>query len=316
MTEGARRGLGADCCFVTATTESFAPGALTAVGSFLARHPRFGGDVVVIHDGLSETSRGHLEALSDRVRLEPVAPALRERLALLPAGFNPTPGRLAQFYALEAFRLTGYRKVLFCDADVLFRGPVAELFDAPAELLACGDRVHLRGRRRDPVTFAETEAPGGLEETFNSGFLLIDARLLGEPSYSDLLALVAPETWRAGRTPHTDQFVLNRLFAGRQTLVGWTYNYLLGSAGELTRRANLRWRDARVLHFNLPAKPWMPDALLRSPVGGAPAGVLPAFRLWHDAWLDAVAAAHLRFLRRRALRERGPKTAAAPARAE
>ena len=92
-----------DVCLVTATTEGFVPGALTAVGSFLERHPRFDGDVVVIHDGLSHEARGYLEALSDRLRLEPVAPALQNRLAGLPDDFNPSPGRCAQFYSWRHF---------------------------------------------------------------------------------------------------------------------------------------------------------------------------------------------------------------------
>ena len=287
-------------CLAVATTETFLPGALTAIGSFLKHHPGFEGDVVVIHDGLGDASRAHLEALSDRIRLEPLAPALRDRLARLPADFGPSPHRLAQLYSLEAFRLTGYRKVLFCDADLLFRQPIGELFEAPEDLICCGDVIHLRRCQRDAATFAATTAEGALDRTFNSGLLVIDERLLGERSYGGLLALVSPETWRGTDTPHTDQLVLNRYFAGRQTLVGWTYNYLLGFAGEIRNREGLAWGEAKVLHFNLPVKPWMPNALLRSPVGSVRAELLPALKLWHDAWLDSLAAAHLRFVRRQA----------------
>ena len=291
----------AGVCLAVATTDSFLPGALVTIGSFLERHPRFAGDVVVIHDGLCVASRGILAALSDRLRLRRVGTGLRERLARLPADF--TPRRRAQFHSLDAFRLTGYRKVLLCDADLLFREPVDDLFDSEADLLCCGDGAHLRGRRRDAVTFAYTCASDALGRTFNSGFLLIDARLLGERSHADLLALVSPETWRGAATPHTDQFVLNRHFAGQQTLVGWNCNYLLGQAREIRAREDLHWRAARVLHFNLPAKPWMPHALLRSAAAAGPAeialavshaDILPAFKLWHDAWLDCVAGAHLR----------------------
>ena len=132
-------------CFATATTESFVPGALTAVGSFLQQHPCFDGDVVVVHDGLSRESQAYLEALSDRVRLEPVSAALLERLAGLKSELNFTRHHFGQLYALEAFRLTGYRRVLFCDADLLFRRPIGEVFAADAELLCCTTALPFAG---------------------------------------------------------------------------------------------------------------------------------------------------------------------------
>lgn len=281
-------------CLVTATDSAFLPGAFTTVGSFLRHHPRFDGDVVVVHDGgLSRESRRYLEALSARVRFEPVARALRDRLAPLAADPRFTSARLKWFHSLEAFRLAGYRKVLFCDADLLFRAPVDELFDRDADLICCGDIAHVRGLRRRPATFASTDGEG-LERTFNTGFMVIDARLLGPRPYADLLDFVTPEAWRGTETPHTDGFVLNRRLAGRQTLVGWTYNYMLGFADDIRARHGLRWNEAKVLHYSLRHKPWSPERLLRSPVGDVRAHLLPAYKLWYDAWLDLLAAAHLR----------------------
>ena len=282
-------------CLVTATDSRFFPGAFTTVGSFLRHHPGFDGDVVVVHDGgLSGDSRGYLEALSDRVRFEPVARALRDRLAPLATDSGFSSARLTQFYSLEAFRQTGYRKVLFCDADLLFRAPLDELFDDDADLLCCGDGVHVRGLRREPATFLPTLAGEGLDRTFNSGFMLIDGRLPGPRSYSDLLDLVTPETWRGTHTRTSDQFVLNRWLAGRHTLVGWTYNYLLGHAQEIRTRHDLRWDQAKVLHYNLRQKPWLPGRLLCPPVGNMRAHLLPAYKVWYDAWMDLLASAHLR----------------------
>ena len=272
-------------CFATATTESFVPGALTAVGSFLQQHPCFEGDVVVVHDGLSRESQAYLEALSDRVRLEAVSAALIERLAGLKSELNLPSHSVAQFFALEAFRLTGYRRVLFCDADLLFRRPIGEIFAAGAELLCCGDGPYVRGRRRNTMTYAETDAADGLDRTFNSGFLLIDERLISGRLYSELLALVSPGTLRGTDGRHTDQLVLNRYFAGRQTLAGSTYNYMLVHARDIRMLENLPWHEAKVLHFNLPTKPW---ELLDAPPARIQPKILPAYKLWFMAWLDAV----------------------------
>ena len=91
--------------------------------------------------------------------------------------------------------------------------------------------------------------------------------------------------------------MLNRYFAGRQTVIGSTYNYLLAHADAIARREGRPWTAAGVLHFNLPTKPWIPGSLLRVPPATLRADILPAFKLWHDAWLECLTAAHLRYVR-------------------
>ena len=292
-----------DVCLATAVTDLFVPGAVVMLGSFRDHHPGFAGDVVVLHDGLSEASRAVLAAVGGRVRFEPVRPELLDRVAGFAAAY---PGRLhsvATFHTLDAFRLDGYRKVLFYDCDVLFQGPVGELFDRDEALLCCGDQPCLIGRVRDAETHRPLErgaADAGrpvLERTFNGGFLLIDASCTGERVYADLLALMAPETWRGLATGFSDQDVLNRYFAGRQTLVSWTYNYFVPAAAAIRVRTGLDPAQAKVLHFKGSVKPWAPDTMLRWARGETrPAhrqsGAL--FRRWYGAYTDILARTHLR----------------------
>ena len=289
-------------CFATVTTEDYLPGTLVTVGSFLRHHPGFDGDVVVIHDnGLPERLREVLSGTFDGLRFMPVSPELveraeRVRAALPQHGFTP-----ARFFALDAFRLRGYRKVLFCDSDLLFRAPVDSLFDSPHALLCCGDKAFLEGRRRDAATFAPVP-PGGpagaggvLERTFNSGFLLIDNALTAsERCHDDLLAMLSPAAWRDVPRPWADQLLLNRYFAGRQTLIGSTYNFLLASAQAIRAREGVDVESARVLHYVKAVKPWSPEAMLRWAwdLGSTPAAA--AFRFWYDAYLDVLAQAHVR----------------------
>ena len=283
---------GSGVCLATVATASFLPGALVTVGSFLKVHPRFAGDVVVIHDGLPEASREALRLAFGRVRFAPVSSELRDRAAGLGAAHPRLAAVLPALYKIEAFRLVGYRKVLFCDGDLLFRRPVSELFDARDALICCGDYAFLRGLFRDAAKFTPTDDPAGaLRRTFNDGFLLLDASLVGERTHADLVAMIAPETWRSPDVAHGMQFLSNRYFAGRQTLVSSTYNYLMRSAVQIREREGLAARDAKVLHFNSPAKPWMPNAMLRRDNLWLPSSVL---KLWCDAWADAVTDVHLR----------------------
>ena len=284
-------------CLATATTADYLPGTLVTVGSFLQHHPDFDGDVVIIHDGLDERQRAYLGALSDRVRFVPVSSELRERLARVGAAIPRFARTLAEFYPLEAYRLTGYRKLLLCDGDLLFRQPIDELFDAEDALLCCGELAYLSGRRRDAATFAllDDSAPpppsGVLDRTFNDGFLLIDGGLIGEDTYAELLDMVTPDTWHDTDTPHSKQFLHNRYFHGRHTLISSTYNFVLAHAARITAREGFTAADAKVLHFNLHVKPWMPATMLPWTYASAPA---PAFDFWYAAWIELLYAAHLR----------------------
>ena len=283
---------GRGVCLATVTTAGFLPGTLVTIGSFLKAHPGFNGDVAVIHDDLPQSARDLLRLSFDRVRFVQVSPELRRRSMRVAEARPLIRSSVTHVYAFEAYRLAGYRKVLLCDGDLLFRQPVGELFDAADALLCCGDYAFLRGKYRDKTTFMPTDDPAGaFARTFNDGFLLIDAALLGEGSYAELLAMLTPETWPDPDMVHTKQFLQNRCFAGRQTLISSTYNFLLASAVRIRSREGLTATDAKVLHFNWPIKPWMPDAMLAWGHGLLP---ITAFKLWYDAWTDCLATRHLR----------------------
>ena len=284
---------GAATCLATVTTEPFLPGTLVALQSFANSHRNFAGDVVVIYDELSALARGLLRAICPRVRLVPVSSALRQRIAAFGSARPEFGDSLARFFALDVFLLSGYRKVLYCDSDVLFRQSIDELFGRREALICCGDAPQLLGKYRSAESFLPIDPADGadaLRETFNDGLLLVDAALLGADRHADLLAMLVPEAWPAG-TSHTKQLLQNRHFAGRQTLVSSTYNFLLASAAAITRREGITAAEAKVLHFNLPAKPWMPAAALRQTLTTAPS---TAWSFWYQAWLECLSALHLR----------------------
>ena len=149
-------------CLLTVATDGFVPGTFVMVRTFLKHHPRFDGDVVVVHDGLSDASREVLAASFPRLRFEPVSAGLRDRVARLCAVCPEIGARRASFWFLDALRPRGYHKVLCCDGDLLFRASVEALFDSPEALLCCRDQFSLRGLARDAVTFLpvdETAVP-------------------------------------------------------------------------------------------------------------------------------------------------------------
>ena len=298
-------------CLALGSTQSYLPGAVVTIASFLKHHPRFAGGIVLFHDGLPEARCAALARAFPSLRFQPVNPALRERLARLGDARPDLRVKLPDFYSLEAFRIGGYSKVLYCDCDLLFRRPIDDLFEKDDALLCCGDLEQLIGRCHDAATYRPVEAPscagpgGALERTFNCGLLLIDHRLTGERTYQELLALVSPETWRGTETVHSDQFILNRYFAGRQTLVSAAYNYRLHIAGAIRAREGLTADEARVVHYSGPVKPWTPEAMLRWTQGEGRFPPHPAFALWYEAWLEGLASAYLRAAARGRGKNRG-----------
>lgn len=297
------------------TTDGFAPGTFVTLASFLRHHPGFDGDIVVVAEDLSERSREVLSALSPRLRFEAPSAALADRAARLCEAHPVLRRQRASFYTLEAFRLGGYRKLLALDGDLLFQANVAALLDSPGELVCCPDQFALRGLRRDAATFlpvhdrdrpVHDRAPvvGTVGNTFNAGVLLIDGSLLRRSVYDDLVAMVAPSTWRGVKAVNTDQLVLNRYFAGRQTLASAAYNYLVTDAAAIRAREGVGIDAARVLHFKLPIKPWTPEAMLDW-ARPRPAYLLPpGYKRWYRAFLSGLAAANLR--QRAGRRQRAP----------
>ena len=285
-------------CIATVTTDGYLPGTVVTLASFLAQHPGFDGDVVVIHDGLSQRGTEVLFALAEDVRLLPVSPGLKQHLHRLGDAhprFRPT---LMHWHILEAYLLTDYAQVLLVDGDLLFRQPMDELFAVEGPLLCCPDWVFLAGRCRDAATFKPLPAGATgsadrpvLDRTFNDGMMLLDRRALGAQAQAELLALLVPETWNHTDTPHTKQLIHNKHFAGRHRLVSSTYNYILTAGNTIAQREGLAAKDAKVLHYNLPVKPWMPGFMLDWLRGERP---VPAFAWWYEAWMQCLTAGHLR----------------------
>lgn len=269
-------------CLATATTDGYLPGTAALIGSFLHRHPTFGGDVAIIEHQLAPGSTAALQAAFPQAKFLAVGPALASAVERLQAELPHLRVNASRFACLEAFRLAGYRKVLYCDSDLLFRAPVPDLLAAEGALICCGDSSAAEGGHLD----------------FNAGMMLIDGELGGERTYGELVGLMErmagePRRHLVAEISLADQ-ILSRYFRGRQTLISWTYNYLLPHAEDIQAREGLAAADAKVLHFAGPIKPWLPAAAMRWIRGGGEGYMTAAFKHWYDAYMDVLIGAALR----------------------
>lgn len=266
------------------------------LGSFLNAHPAFEGDIAVAHSRLPGRLRELMcGAIGRPIEFISVSAALRERVAAVQAVRSRWRLPAACFYFMEAFRLRGYDHLLYCDSDLLFRGKVDELLDAEDELLAARDGAAIGGMRRDATTF-ERCAQGALADTFNCGLLAFNLRRVDANCYDRLLSRLRPEVFQ--QVGSTDGFLLNKGFAGRQTLISSTYNYLVGDAANIRAREGLRMEDAKVLHFNNRVKPWLADEMLlwATPGNLRTRPAASAFKLWYAEYADLLANMHVRKL--------------------
>lgn len=270
---------------MTVTSSSYLPGTLVLIDSFMAHNPWFDGDITVIHSGDGAPIRRALAAYHDRFRLVPVGPDLAHRLARLAQALPDLKPRVERFHALEAFRLPGRQRILFCDSDVLVTGDIRALFSEGGPLIACADLAGQQGLVRDPITFraGPTEhCADAIKRPFNAGVLAIDAVLRGGTDFDALCALLHPSRIGAIETGHTDQAVLNWHFSGRQTLIDGAFNVLLGGACAQISAPDLT--KAKVLHFNGPSKPWNAASGLEQPNATWTSG----YRAWSAAYAKAL----------------------------
>lgn len=135
---------------------AFAAGAMLAG---IRRHdPRLDADVVIFHDGLADADRAALAALAPRVTFRRFGRA--DVLARL--GLDQAPPRLAdalaRFSPLHLAKLElpallkDHDRVVWMDADMLVRGPVADLWDV--DCLGWRPLAPGAAQRRDKVITA------------------------------------------------------------------------------------------------------------------------------------------------------------------
>ena len=281
----------AQLCLATVTTNSFVPGTLTMIYSFLKNNPWFSGDLLIIQDCLSGENQGHLSALYENTRFVEIGAELVTRVDKLVDEFPDFEKKRSRFSSLQAFRTEGYDRILFCDSDLLFRGSIQPLFDLSEPLIVCGDRFYYEGNPRE---WGLNENLDGSEEkktalyynTFNAGLMLFDKSVVNKDTYARLLELVDPKIYRNYQTELTDQMILNIFFSGKPHLVDAKYNYLMLHREIISKHLGVHLSDAIVLHFNGRAKPWNADQLI-SAASRYPA-YLEAFRFWFDAFIECL----------------------------
>lgn len=281
---------------VTVTSDDFILGTLVMLASFTATNDWFKGEIVIVQDELSEESIKLIRLNFPKVVFHSVSKRLKSKLMELEDAIPELKKQLLQFASLEMLAMNQYQKVIFCDSDLFFQGSIEALLHHSDPLLCCGDGAYLRGNVRSAIDFTEiisndADKDSYLVNTFNSGFMVVDASLLTERNFTGIVAMITPERWQHNPTGHTDQMLLNFYFSGQQTIVSSTYNYALLHQRDLQSSTDISLNDAKVIHFNGPTKPWLLIETIRRTV--TEPAIATAFLRWNETFVTLVARQHL-----------------------
>jgi Glycosyl transferase family 8 len=244
----------------TVSSPEFLLGTRVMLHSFLAHNPWFYGQLIVLHARLSAQDVALLEAQFDQVLCLRASAALDAAISCLVAAFPHLANRSDRFLSLEMLAHSDQSTRLFLDSDTLICGDVGSLSELPGSLIACPDASMLRGLERDAETLAEAEpVPGApVRCSFNAGVILLDGQVCTDMTVAEMLARLDPESWKRIASDHTDQAIWNGMFRETVSLADWRFNFMVGHEhlyGKVLDR-----EDIRLLHFNGPMKPWLPES--------------------------------------------------------
>ncbi|MCB0707220.1 MAG: hypothetical protein KDC34_18010 [Saprospiraceae bacterium] len=274
---------------VTVTTESFIPGSLVMVHSFLKHNPWFEGDIIVLADNMEPRFQRFFH-LFPNIHIEQISQEVIERTDKVSARFTQFARRRAQFYSLDLARFTNYDKLIFLDSDILVLDNLQDALSENAPLLACGDGFYYNDKLRDAKTFEyvkkEDIKPGQetWPDTFNAGFMVFDGQLLRGNHHDALVKMIDHDLFGSVTTNHSDQLIFNKYFRNNFKLLSGAYNFRLGVSEMIKEKDGITYEDAKLIHFVSKRKPWDNVQVLLTIPKFSVYG--PAYHKWQECWLD------------------------------
>ncbi len=282
-------------CLVTVTTESYSLWTEVMIFSFVKSNVWFDGDIFIISNDLTSETKKKYAIFPNIIFKEPTN-MLIEKVTNLS---NRIPGFKnigSMFYSLELFDLTGYKKVLFLDSDMLVTQSIKEVFDFDARFVASAESCWYagKGRRTDNYeTVSDYSEPEiFIKNPINSGFMVIDHELVKNDNYLGMINMIEPELWSNKLTFHADQLIINLFLKDRITLSDARYNYRPTIAAGILQRDGLNFEDAKIIHFYRQYKPWNFKEVFQ--LSQHEMVNLRAFKLWYTYFVDYLKFYHLK----------------------
>jgi lipopolysaccharide biosynthesis glycosyltransferase len=274
-------------CLATVITENYFQWAMTMLYSFKNSNPWFSGDIVVICKDLPDQMISDL-LLFEHVKIIEPSQVLLNQIDLLADEVPKFKDISARFFSLESFRLENYQIVHFLDSEMIVVKSIEEIFRLPDLFYASAQLCFYKGKGRNSSTFvAEIKSEDSLdilENTVNTGFMLLDEELYKQNHYLSLIELITPETWSRNNFTYTDELIINQYFNGRISLLHTRYNYRARAARIIREKEDLAFEDAKIIHFYSKFKPWNFTEVLASSAKNL--NWIKAYGLWYNWYIE------------------------------
>ncbi len=276
-------------CLACVATPDFMPGVLVMLHSFLRHNIWFEGDVIILHDALSDADQAKLRDLSNKVKIREISPEMAQATQQLLQRRPEMAPRSSSFYKGDLLSQHTYDKVILSDSDIVYRASIENIIKKPDLLMACGDGAFYHAKLRSTFDYTindDTHSPH-LKSTFSAGFVVMDRKLCGALAFRAFLDCMAQFTQTQFISGNTDQAIFNVMFDGVLTRLDCKYNYHLLHKDIIKAKTGKSFEDAIVLHFGGKAKPWnLGDAIVAI---AADPDLKDIFDVWRLAYMDYTA---------------------------
>jgi lipopolysaccharide biosynthesis glycosyltransferase len=165
---------------------------------------------------------------------------------------------------------------------------IEEVFQLPELFYASAQLCYYKGKGRNSSTFiAELKNEGSidiLESPVNTGFMLLDGKILNQNHYQLLIDLIKPALWSRNNLTYTDELIINQYFNTKISLLDTSYNYRTRAARMIKDKEHIAIEDAKIIHFYAGFKPWNFGEVLASSARNL--NWIKAYGLWYTWYVE------------------------------
>lgn len=247
---------------ITVTDKNFIQGTQIMLYSFLTHNKWYNGDILILSDEDIEGLLEHEIRFAGHFKFKKIDKELLEKIETLKNKNIDYVKNEKAFYCLEVFNFLNYKNIICVDSDILFRGSIKEWIDAGHTFSAVGDKPYYKDLTRKKNDFSSRIKKENISlserwnDSLNAGIFVTKTDALAKDMYHQLLSYISVEIFDKFKGKQQDQFIIFLYFKDIIKFVSSKFNYRFQLEKEMKEKDGVSFKDAHVIHFTGPHKPW------------------------------------------------------------